>query len=293
MNKKKIRPSLNFNKYIKKTYFDKTPTTLFHYSSIEGLCGILTSQSIWATKIHYLNDSSEFKLAFEIVNKLLARNLFEAPKIFLDKLSESLYQLQDVNIFVASFSEKGDQLSQWRGYCPNGGYAIGFKAQELNKFASAQDFKLLPCIYEFSLQISLLCKIISDLFRFYEIKRNTLPLEQHEKLLNEVANRFSQYLVYFAPLIKNASFEEELEWRIVSKPKAINSSDVGFRVRNSLLVPYCKFNLTRDSQKLKVDSICVGPMPHDELAMQSIIDFVAKHDIQSGVTKSMIPYRQI
>ncbi len=294
MKKQKVDPILNFDQYIKKSCFPQTPPILFHYSSVEGLYGILTSQSLWATSIHYLNDSSEFKLSVELVEKILAKNVFEAPKIFLEKLRESLFRVQDINIFVASFSEKGDQLSQWRGYCPNGGYAIGFSGNDLRELALEQDFKLLPCVYDSTDQCILLYEIIRDHIYCYETQKETTPLEQREKLLNEIGKSFSQHLVYFAPLIKNTSFKEESEWRIVSKPKAINSADVNFRTRNSLLVPYCKFNLTRDTQKLKLDTIRVGPMPHDDLAMQSIVDFVIRHDIEfQGVTKSKIPYRHL
>jgi hypothetical protein len=39
---------------------------LYHYTSQDGLIGMLNEKTIWASKIHYLNDSKEFALALEL-----------------------------------------------------------------------------------------------------------------------------------------------------------------------------------------------------------------------------------
>ena len=36
------------------------PERLWHYTSIQGFCGITSSKNIFATDIRFLNDSSEF-----------------------------------------------------------------------------------------------------------------------------------------------------------------------------------------------------------------------------------------
>ncbi|GAF99954.1 unnamed protein product, partial [marine sediment metagenome] len=40
---------------------------VYHYTSLEGLIGIINSQRIWATDILYLNDASEFKYSKNIL----------------------------------------------------------------------------------------------------------------------------------------------------------------------------------------------------------------------------------
>lgn len=37
------------------------PPILHHYTTQEGLLGIVESKSIWATNIYYLNDAAEYK----------------------------------------------------------------------------------------------------------------------------------------------------------------------------------------------------------------------------------------
>jgi hypothetical protein len=45
------------------------PATLYHYTSVDGLLGILRSKRIWATDIRFLNDRSEFFHAMEEYSK--------------------------------------------------------------------------------------------------------------------------------------------------------------------------------------------------------------------------------
>ena len=56
--------------------------------------------------------------------------------------------LPNLTPFVASFSENGDQLSQWRAYCPKGnGFSIGFRYSDLSYLLKTTGFRLVKCIY--------------------------------------------------------------------------------------------------------------------------------------------------
>ena len=130
------------------------PDILYHYTNSDGLNGILNSGKIWTTEIHYLNDKSEIQLAFKYI-----RNEIESQKQGTDKtrtdeeldiMLESLGVAEEINVSVTSFTENGDQLSQWRGYSEIGiGYSLGFYGQELLKNVSKQkNYRLVPCIYD-------------------------------------------------------------------------------------------------------------------------------------------------
>ena len=45
---------------------DVPTTPLYHYTNPVGAHGIIEEKSLWATNIHYLNDSKEFGHAREI-----------------------------------------------------------------------------------------------------------------------------------------------------------------------------------------------------------------------------------
>src|SRR5262245_58864537 len=102
---------------------DRLPQrTLYHYTSLGGLVGIVESKSIWATHISYLNDAAEVRYAIE----LLRAEILTVANSVSDEERKCLVQLQhwlahgfvhNHLLFTASFTENGNLLSQWRAYC--------------------------------------------------------------------------------------------------------------------------------------------------------------------------------
>src|SRR5438876_12190342 len=52
-----------------------TPEFLYHYTSQDGLLGIVKSRSLWATNISHLNDSTEFELSLGLIQKSLSAGI--------------------------------------------------------------------------------------------------------------------------------------------------------------------------------------------------------------------------
>lgn len=53
-------------------HFEKSPPdVLFHYTGQAGLVGIVEKAELWATKIQYMNDATEFGLALSMVRQEL------------------------------------------------------------------------------------------------------------------------------------------------------------------------------------------------------------------------------
>ncbi len=115
------------------------PQTLYHYTSQQGLIGIVSADELWATDIRYLNDSSEFTYAVQLAYKALRewKHTDLAYYQAFRKLAEERLRESGSSILVASLSEEGDLLSQWRGYCsPGPGFAIGFNGRYLATVAA-------------------------------------------------------------------------------------------------------------------------------------------------------------
>lgn len=116
------------------------PEILYHYTSIEGLLGIIEKKEIWATHIMYMNDAQEFKLFIDLVK----RDLEPLLKTDISTLKDLENQLDLVsiigtqfNICVASFSEVPDALDQYRGYGGHGpSFCIGFSFNDLSSLVS-------------------------------------------------------------------------------------------------------------------------------------------------------------
>src|ERR1039458_2917103 len=124
---------------------------LYHYTDQKGLLGILDSKSIWATHVRYLNDASEFVLAWdkswekliylvdksEYAHKDQLRNIYRRfRKAVLDSPGRGKYYLWCLTDDKASETRprgfEGDRLSQWRGYSGGGyGFSLGFDATTL------------------------------------------------------------------------------------------------------------------------------------------------------------------
>jgi hypothetical protein len=110
---------------------------LYHYTDGQGLIGILESKAIRATHFVYLNDSDEVRGAERIVlraSKDLSDGASDFQKAILNRFvdaypSGSLSQVAE--IYVASFSTKCNDLSQWRSYAAGGsGYCVGLRLKQ-------------------------------------------------------------------------------------------------------------------------------------------------------------------
>src|SRR5215208_2972619 len=131
------------------------PEILYHYTSQSGLIGILNTRSIWASKIHYLNDSREFALALalDLARRELERRMQVEPSEgdlgHLELLRNNIYSIEHLNICVGSFSELGDSLNQWRSYGGGkAGFSVGLSEEWFTRVKETKEFSLTPCIYD-------------------------------------------------------------------------------------------------------------------------------------------------
>ncbi len=66
----------------------------------------------------------------------------------LEDLRNLIQRSKEFHIFVFFLSEKGNLLSQWRGYYPHGGYSIGFNTLAFGKLMEKKGLRFVKCIYE-------------------------------------------------------------------------------------------------------------------------------------------------
>lgn len=144
---------------------------LLHYTKFNGLSGILSSGTLWASDARFLNDSSEITHFFNERLPVLVREDAHTFAMELSRHPEHLARMiSDGGIdsvvdkeadcwhsalrnatfevnrpFVLSFSAPRDErvrqsglLSQWRGYGTDGGFALVFDTQKLEALLTAE-----------------------------------------------------------------------------------------------------------------------------------------------------------
>lgn len=113
------------------------PEIIYHYTNADGLVGIVSSGSLWATDLRFVNDASELDHALKSMEAAIerARGRFTSPTQanLLDRLDDAVgHREMFPSVHSVSFSANGDLLSQWRAYGGDGGgYAIGFASFDL------------------------------------------------------------------------------------------------------------------------------------------------------------------
>ncbi|NCB39243.1 MAG: DUF2971 domain-containing protein [Erysipelotrichia bacterium] len=280
----------NFEKYLYQTVFPlQPPESIFHYTTQKGILGIVAKREMWATQVHFLNDKNEVLLTFKLLERELKKQADRAQnpafKKLLNSIRRNLSHIDQGHICIASFCEAGDLLSQWRGYGNQGkGYAIGFNLKELTRIAKRQHFVLWPCVYSSSLQIELVSYLIDSWCREF----CTEKFIQHDKMFSVINTSVCQ----LAPIIKDESFSEEKEWRLVSSVVSSKSPCFAFREGEYSLIPYYNFQIADENGRHSIKKIIVGPSPHIELACNSLATFLTATKLPTvEIISSKIPFR--
>jgi hypothetical protein len=238
-----------------------------------------------------MNDASELVEPLRIANGILTnlRRQFETDHVkdkglretiimgMMDDISKS----KSVNICVISFCSNGDLLSQWRGYgAPGSAYSIGLDKNKLIHAMLEHSFQLRRCEY-----------FDPDAYQ-NEIKRFILELIEVALRKREVQVDFRGKLVNKVTTMKFKCFEEEREWRLVSrKPLLFTDGKFKFKAGKSMVIPY--YSLPLDLSI--VTEIIIGPCQHPELAESAIYGlawkFSLKNVLRDNIKLSKIPYR--
>lgn len=226
----------------------------WHYTSAEGLLGILASQTLWATAPEVLNDVSELTYGLELMDEVWAEmrsagHLPPASVRFVDYVISSGW-IDEVrgSVFVISASSDSDVLNQWRNYASADGFAVGLDLQaawNLGPYlaragASGRAFAIpawSDVIYDEALQRS----AIRDMLEFTARNSpgggddaNSTPPEWNPM------SRGPRVLLATLPLtLKHPAFADEREVRFVHNA---GPGEVHFRSAVGRIMPYAELH---------------------------------------------------
>ena len=289
---------------------------LYHYSSPGGLLGMMESKSIWMSNIRYQNDSKEYSHISDVLINLIKE---ECPGLDREQeiISVKDNELFVPTIFTFSLTEEKDLLSQWRGYCPKGGYCFSFDKTQLNELVKRFGLSIQKCVYKEDEQKKI---IREEVIRFSPEDWEEMNSGRKEKGwdfmygMKYLRNRLAR----LAPLLKHHAFAEEVEWRLVkdfdrASPEirpleqhpAFRNSKVSeisnegqflkFREDMGMLVPYLSLplvDLTDPYQSVKLSEIIIAPGTQHQLAKSSCEAMLSSWGVDCPVNSSSVPYRE-
>lgn len=269
---------------------------IYHYTTIESLESILSSKEIRFSDCRYLNDFREISYGVDIVKGLIDEKLKEVAslkkrKILLERRLLRLQEKMDAsrfpNNYIFCLCENGNLLSQWRGYsresCP---VALKIKINKAGKQSKRVTTYLFKVIYDKKIQHKLVSAIIEN-----HLKIKFKDSVQEFLHLSSVLWGLYIATIYF----KDASFQEEKEWRYVyaDYSPGRNDDNINFIKKKMFYLPYLNFKFSElfpNTKSNPIKEIIVGPQ-RNFLSLKSIEEYLRVKKIDIPVTHSQIPYR--
>jgi hypothetical protein len=264
--------------------------TLYHYTTADGLHGIVASKTIWASDYRFMNDSTEFNYGLAIFDEVLESNFFRDNYADLGEMVRNFRRpASTFVVLITSFCQHPDLLSQWKGYNSATGYAIGFNRDWLNQNAEHQGFRLIPVVYDAAEQRRLVRERIGLL--------KTLLAERRASRTEwEVAREWWPQMLHTITALKSEHFKEEDEYRLVKIEEGWTLG-IKTRVAPQGLVPYKPVKLDAMTinnpllppNNVGIECIIVGPaLANQQLA--AVDALLASHHMRLSIQKSDIPY---
>lgn len=289
----------------------RIPRLLYHYTSAAGLIGILDSGHVYASHYRHLNDVRELMAGWRVAQKLIRaarQRLFLSgahKDIFGSKLLFAIgnrpfteeWPGPGDDVYVASFSENGDSLPQWRAYGDDGaGFALGVSPGSLLAGVGGARFELLRCVYrDEDLQETLEAGIVRSVRAFEKSVVNLVADVHDEDRRIELATgagvefltEMERLRCSSAACFKNVAFESEAEWRFVAGLSRQTSSPAKYRSSRFGVTPYTPMPL----DPACIREIVIGPKHSKKAATFGLKHMLAHREIAARVRRSKLSYR--
>lgn len=246
----------------------------YHYCSLKSFDAIINSKEMYLSDPLKMNDTMELMWGLNTLEILNNINESDNKDIdFIYKIKKYLKIQGNSQVFIASFSSKSDDLSQWRGYADDGkGVAIGFNLNKISKRSDINDFDINYKNLSEQLQIKY---IYNDIYKvlnnFFEVSNKKMEQTAMRRRVGAILPELAKY--------KNSTFEIESERRLLYNERSNCERDDKlkhyFRVTNKGddIIEYVKLPIDLSS----IDSIIIGP--NSRITKRIMVDYLKSKDI--------------
>jgi hypothetical protein len=262
---------------------------VYHYTTGEGLKGIIEGKSLWATGAYYFHDTSEIDYGCQLAASVLEKGFAAAGSGFAELalrqahtvLSDSAQRnVRIATLYVACFCESDNLLSQWRTYSRSGGFALGFRVAELGDLQPEHMTVSRPTkvLYQEEDQIKRVRDLIGDaivVFGEDDVVRGDADNPSADSVL-AAGGEIAQILLSAITSFKAPDFAEEREWRLVCQPQYVEDGQkidavrktARFRASSRGLAPFVELRYPSSDpnrRTLPIDSVRFGPTQTPDL----------------------------
>lgn len=270
-------------------------TVLYHYCSTSSFVSIISSRSIWLSSLNLSNDTMEGKLVAETLKGLASRD--DLDQEIISTMQKSI-AISEKSFHGLGFclSEKGDLLSQWRGYAVDGtGFSIGFSKQYfltlLDSLDELKSFSLEKVLYNAKDHEKAIRPTYNKVKEMVDngvspdwyATIEGLPETPNSLFLNLFALSFRLYT------LKTVAFREEKEWRLISHLVTSLDLSCDFHSLYDRIVPHKVLNLNMVKDEPIVEVI-IGPK---NLTPSEVVEtLLKKHGFSDvKISRSSATYR--
>lgn len=290
---------------------------LYHYTTAEGVRGIVENREFMATKSDFLNDKLEFQYAVEVMERLTEKYIVHASlrERFFSRLKQEIERMgiitpvcdvegdchmEGLSFYVVAFSKLQNNALLWAEFTDFKGYCLEFDYTKLVEGFQHRVFLHGTVIYDEEEQMnglleSLLSCIrnlqdggMNDLEGFFE-EDAVVSDASLQKLAEEMAVVVSVYAMFF----KKGFFEGEEEYRFVFPPliNELGMAKPKFRLLDQIFLPYIMVEFDRKQESIPMESVMVGAKNNSDIAVRGMKYFLRSQGLDIPVLLSDIPLR--
>ncbi|MCY8950017.1 DUF2971 domain-containing protein [Bacillus atrophaeus] len=291
----------DLNKILMDEPSEPIPDRLYHYTSINGLEGILKSKQFWVTHFGFLNDQTELYYTYDLCKKIIfemSNRDSKTYELILKFLNPYLFEF-DQQIYILSLTTNMDSNLLWSNYANNDGYNIALDYPRLleefrsNDEGKKYEIRINKVVYDRDEQEKYLKKLISCIFRLVEYHQITEKTEKLPENFESFIIVISIFISLFASFCKDSAFSQEEEVRVIFQKRHNFSINTDFRISNGSFIPYIKMPFTTSGKIIK--GITVGPKNKMDIAEKGMELFLKAQGYDyiddNAIVKSRIPYR--
>ena len=273
------------------------PTSLFHYTSADGLLGILGTHKIRFADASFMNDGSEatwgVQLAGLVLDELLADGTEEEKNAGAALKAEIKTAMTAFQPVIFCMSARNNLLNQWRDYGKDVvPYCIEFDVQELQKWQHMSfPILLTKIVYDLTTQETLLKRLLTSIReKASELLGGRKHFDEHEvaPLLRGAASEIIALISRF----KNSAFQAEEEWRALCYRPDVLFEKSGYRSSGLGVIPFYEWHAKDGETRLPIKSVTVGPSPYAQLSDLALKRFLDDNGYHVPTYYSTIPIRR-